>query len=390
MSSVYDDLQQTLAADGPDAAIERLIKRLRETQEFGHLFYALLMKKRHEMGVTPIPTRPAQELPETVHADYEEAIRQAGRTVGNLYIDAGDIPAAWHYFRLIGDPQPVRDALERYVPTENEDIYPLVEIAFHHRVHPGRGFDLVLDRQGICSSITILGSFDSGLEPGVRAYCVRRLVAALHEQLTERLRAEIERHDHKPPEATTIPDLITGRRWLFGDDAYLIDLSHLGSVVQMSLHLPPDDPGIPKARELCAYGAKLSKKMQSPGEPPFEELYRDAGIYLKVLAGVDVDAGLGHFRAKVKTMDLDRGTLPAEVYVNLLLHVGRTADAIKVARTYLTDADERQLSSPGPLELCRRTGDFAAFADVARVRGDAVHFLAGLLAKGQATRGNPA
>jgi hypothetical protein len=89
-------------------------------------------------------------------------------------------------------------------------------------------------------------------------------------------------------------------------------------------------------------------------------------------------------------MDLDRGTLPAEVYVNLLLHVGRTADAIKVARTYLTDADERQLSSPGPLELCRRTGDFAAFADVARVRGDAVHFLAGLLAKGQATRGNPA
>ena len=115
-----------------------------------------------------------------------------------------------------------------------------------------------------------------GLAPDVRAYCVRRLVAALHEQLTERLRVEIERHDHKPPEATTIPDLIAGRRWLFGDDAYLIDMSHLGSVVQMSLHLPPGDPGIPQARDLCAYGAKLSKKMQSPGEPPFDALYRDA------------------------------------------------------------------------------------------------------------------
>jgi hypothetical protein len=147
----------------------------------------------------------------------------------------------------------------------------------------------------------------------------------------------------------------------------------------MSLHLPPGDPGISQARELCAYGAKLSSKMVSPGEPPFESLYRDAGVYLRVLAGVDVEAGLGHFRAKVKKMDLDRGTLPAEVYVNLLLLAGRTADAIKVARTYLTDADERQLSCPGPMELCRRAGDFAAFADVARVRGDAVHFLAGLL-----------
>jgi len=390
MASVYDDLQQALAADGPVAAIDRLIKRLRETQEFGPLFYALLLKKRHEMGVTPIPTRPAQELPEAVHAEYEEAIRQAGRTVGNLYIDAGDIPAAWHYFRLIGDAQPVKDALERYVPADTEDIYPLVEIAFHHRVHPARGFDLVLNRQGICSAITMLGSFDTGLEPDVRAYCVRRLVVALHEQLVERLRIEVERHDHKTPEATTISDLIVGRRWLFGDDSYLIDLSHLGSVVQMSLHLPPGDPGIPQARELCAYGAKLSKKMQSPGEPPFEELYRDAGIYLKVLSGSDVDTGLGHFRAKVKSMDLDRGTLPAEVYVNLLLHAGRTAEAIKVARTYLTDADERQLSCPGPLELCRRTGDFAAFADVARVRGDAVHYLAGLLARPSPARETPA
>src|SRR5207247_5507783 len=147
-----------------------------------------------------------------------------------------------------------------------------------------------------------------------------------------------------------------------------LDMSRLGSVVQMSLRLPPGDPGIPQARDLCAYGAKLSKKMQSPGEPPFEALYRDAGIYLKVLAGVDVDTGLGHFRAKVKTMDLDRGTLPAEVYVNLLLHAGRTADAIKVARTYLTDADERQLSSPGPLALCRRTGGFATCPDVSLAR----------------------
>ena len=48
----------------------------------------------------------------------------------------------------------------------------------------------------------------------------------------------------------------------------------------------------------------------------------------------------------------------------------------------LAKADDRQLSCPGPLELTRRQGDYAAFADLARARGDAVHFLAGLLAAG--------
>lgn len=381
MSSMFEDLQRTLATDGPTAAIDRLIVLLRSSKDFAALFYALLMKKRHELGVTPIPTQPAQELPPGVHADYEEAIRQAGRTVGQLYLDDGDLPTAWNYFRLIGDAKPLKDVLDRYQPAEGEDVSPLIEIAFHHGVHPTKGFDLVLDRQGICSAITMVSSLESGLAPEVRTYCVRRLVAALYEQLTERLRIEIERHDGKaPPPSAALADLISSRPWLFGEDYYHVDISHLSSVVHLSLHLPPGDDGLTQARELCVYGARLSPKLQSPGEPPFEQLYRDAGIYLRVLAGVDVDAGIGHFRAKAKKIDLDRGTLPAEVYVNLLVYSGRTADAIRNARTYLTDADERQLSCPGPMELCRRSNDFTGFADVARVRGDAVHFLAGLLA----------
>jgi hypothetical protein len=137
------------------------------------------------------------------------------------------------------------------------------------------------------------------------------------------------------------------------------------------------------ARELCAYGERLSPKLRYPGEPPFDDLYCDAGTYLGVLAGEDVEAGLAHFRAKVEAMDPDRGSLPAEVYVNLLLHAGRCNEALAVAREHLTDADERQLTCPGPLELSRRAEDYRAFAEVARARGDAVHFLAGLLAGGR-------
>jgi hypothetical protein len=59
------------------------------------------------------------------------------------------------------------------------------------------------------------------------------------------------------------------------------------------------------------------------------------------------------------------------------------AAATAAARELLAKADERSLSCPGPLELTRRQGDYAAFAEVARARGDAVHFLAGLLAEGR-------
>src|SRR5205823_4765054 len=108
-----------------------------------------------------------------------------------------------------------------------------------------------------------------------------------------------------------------------------------------------------------------------------EDLYRDAGVYLAARAGERVEEGLEHFRAKAEAADPLRGTAQAEVLVNLLLACGRDAAALAAARRHLMAADERQLGCPGPLELSRRLGDFAAYADVARLRGDAVHYLAG-------------
>ena len=175
--------------------------------------------------------------------------------------------------------------------------------------------------------------------------------------------------------------MIAGRDWLFGDDSYLIDVSHLGAVVQAAARLPANDEGLPKAIELCDYGSRLSPKMCFPGEPPFEDLYADHGIYLRMLIGKDIESGLEHFRTKAESLDPDEvGTRPAEVYVSLLLLAGRPAEAATAARKLLMMADERSLGCPGPLELARREGDFAAFAEIARTRGDAVHFLAGLLA----------
>ena len=104
MSDLYDDLRQSLNGAGPDAAMDKLCAALREQKDYTGLFYALLMKKRHELGVSPVPTGPAQALPKEVHAPYEDAIRDAAHVAGKLYLDDGNLPGAWAFYRMLGEP----------------------------------------------------------------------------------------------------------------------------------------------------------------------------------------------------------------------------------------------------------------------------------------------
>jgi len=379
-NDIYERLQATLQHQGPSVAVEQLCTALREEKDYANLFYALLMKRRQELGVSPVPTEPAQALPPEAHAPYEDGIRDAARAVGQLYLDQGDIPHAWLYFRMIGEVAPVAAALEKHQPSEGEEGQQVIEIAFHHGVAPQRGFDWILQRYGICSAITTAGSHDFSAAPEARIYCIQRLVRALHGELLDRLRTDIERREGTPPDGTTVRDLIGGRDWMFEDEFYHVDVSHLSSVVQMSIHLPPC-PELRLACELCEYGERLSPRFQYAGEPPFENQYRDYGRYLSVLAGDKVEEGLEHFRAKVANADPENdGSLPAEVLVNLLVRAGRLEEALAVARQHLAGVRDRTLSCPGIAELCQRTRNYQALAEVAREQGDPVHFLAGLLA----------
>jgi hypothetical protein len=386
-ATTFDELQATLTEQGPQAAIDRLCGDLRARKDYGNLFYALLMKRRHAMGVSPIPTGPSQELPEKLHPEYENAIRESAQTVGKLYLDEGDIPHAWPYYRMLGETEPVARALEMAHPGEGEDCQQLVDIAFHQGVHPQKGFDLILERYGLCSAITMASNMEmpQGPQgPAAREYCVKRLVRALYDELRDRLRAEIERQEGKLPEAGTVPELMAGRDWLFAEEFAHIDVSHLGSVVQMAVNLSPC-PELGLARELCAYGAKLSPRFHYASDPPFDDQYRDYGVYLAIIAGDDVEEGIAHFRAKADNADPDTvGTYPAQVLVNLLLRLDRPEEALEVARKHLSVTDGQPLSCPTVTELCQRTRDYRTLAEVSREQGDPVHFVAGLIAAGGA------
>jgi hypothetical protein len=379
--ALFDELQQTLSTRGPSAAIDRLCDQLQESKDYTRLFYALLMKSRHDLGVLPIPTAPASDLPRSVHEPFEEAIRAAARRVGQLYLDQGDIPQAWPYFRMIGEPAPVVAALGSHRPAEGEDVHPLVQVAFYEGVHPQKGFDLVIERFGICNAITTMGSqHELQHPPEVRQYCIKRLVRALYQELLERLRVDIERNEKVRLTTDRLPELLAGRDWLFSDEFAHIDTSHLASVVQMSIHLEPCEE-LQRARELCAYGLRLAPRLQYAGEPPFENQYRDYGIYLAILAGDQVEEGLAHFRAQVENADPETvGSFPAQVLVNLLLRLDRPREALDVARRHLADVQNQRLSCPSITELCQRVRDYRTLAEVAREQGDPVHFVAGLLA----------
>lgn len=389
--TLFDRLAATLQTTGSAAAIDELCTHLRGTKEYNALFYALLLKKRLEMGLGPIPAGANEELPPDVRQRYEEAFRGIAREVGGLFLADGNVPQAWVYFRPIDEPGPVKAALDAYEPADGEDIQGVVSIAFYEGVHPKKGFDWILTRYGICNAITTIGSGEMPHGNDVRQYCIRALVRSLYADLRGRLAAEVQAKYGFAPSGSDAPantpgvlrGLVEGNPWLFGEDAYHIDTSHLASVVQLSMLLDPCVE-LSLARELCAYGERLTGRFLGRDEgPPFERGYKDQDVYLAILEGTDVEQGIAHFRDKVDGYDPDEiGTYPAEVLVNLLLKLDRGREALAVARKHLSGAEQqgRQLTCPNLNELCQRFGAYETLAEVARELNDPVYYLAGLIA----------
>jgi hypothetical protein len=376
--ALFERLRAALAK-GPRAAVEQLVADLRKAEDFQNLFYALLLQKRVELGVSPFPTGPSTELPPETHEPYEQAIRAAGREVGQALLERKQYGQAWAFFRMLGEPEPVKAALEAYSPGPDEDVYPVIEIAWQNAVLPKKGFDLVLDRHGVCSAITMVSSSDITGNADLRDYCVGRLVRALHAQLLERLRGDAEGRGLAIPPSASIKQIVEGHPELFAEDSYHIDTSHLSSVVQMSTYLAKG-PDNDLARELCVYGRKLSKNLQGHTEAPFEEGYDDYLAFLNVIAGVEVEKGLARFRAKAEREAAEGSTYSAQVYVNLLMRANRPVEALAAAKQFLLAEDDRNLICPGVSELARKAGDYSALADAAQARNDPVAFLAGLIA----------
>lgn len=379
-------LEASLTQDGPGAAIERLIEDLEAAGEHRLLLDALLLKARHELGLPLIQVGRLSDLPEPDRSRFEERYVEALRHVGGKLLEIDDIPAAWPYFQAIGEPGPVAEAIDRIQPPDDPDrVARLIEVAFHQGANITRGFDLILENYGACSAITSLEQVAPS-DDSVRASCVERLIRHLHEQLVGNLRHDIARRGRpKPPDEASIAELVADRDWLFSDEAYHVDVSHLSTVVRWAV-MASDPEAIDLAIDLTEYGRRLSPRLQYEGTPPFERVFDDHRIFLKAIRGRDADEAVAHFRAKLAGVeaapDDPESTLPAQALVNLLWRLDRGDEAIDVAERNLTSVPESLLVCPPIAELCQLTGRMDRLAEIAGRTNQPVHFLA---AKIQAT-----
>lgn len=370
----FDRAEQALQAGGAEAALQFLSDKFRNEKNYAALFETRLMRKRRELGLPLLQMGSLDDIQEDKRPGYEKEFIEAARETGNLFLGDGDIPRGYSYLRAIGDLQPVFNAIDRLTMDDVNDA--VLEIALHERVHPRKGFELVMASHGICRAITVFGQY-----PGTqgREDCLHLLITKLHTDLMASLRRTIQEAEGTAPEGQSIPELIAGRDWLFEGMSYYVDTSHLVSILGFSLELT--DPAMLRmAIELCEYGRKLSPMFHYRGDPPFEDIYADHAVFLKALSGEDVEAGIAHFVKKVEDSDPEEiGTGPAQILIVLLGRLKRYKQAVEISVLYLAGADQTQLACPSVLQLCYLAEDPGKMMEIAKRKQDLLGFTAGLL-----------
>jgi hypothetical protein len=207
------------------------------------------------------------------------------------------------------------------------------------------------------------------------------LVRFIHDELLASLRSDIKRQQGSEPVETTIADMVRDRDWLFTNDNYHVDTTHLNSVMRFALIV--DDPEVLRlALDLCEYGRRLSGQFQFNGDPPFDDMYPTSARFVRALLGEEVEDAVAFFAAKAEEQSVDDvGSGPAEAYISLLARLGRNEDAMRAAARLLPSPARAGGFAPSLLELAQAAGRFDALSEICRERGDLLGFVVGLLGK---------
>jgi hypothetical protein len=285
------------------------------------------------------------------------------------------------YLRPVGDRAQMAEALAR-VPAEDH-YEEIIEIALHEGVDIELGFRLVLKHYGTCNAITLFESEISARPRAQRQPIAALLVRHLYEDLLANVRADIERQQGGQAPAGTLAELVANREWLFAEDNYHVDTTHLNAVVRFA-HLVTDPDVVRLALGLTEYGRRLSPSYQFPGEEPFGDMYPASALWFAALLGERADEALEFFRAKALEYPVaEAGSAPAEVFISLLARTGRTAEAMEAYAELLPPGTRTSGFAPSLVELAAQGGLYERLSDISRQRGDLIGFVAGLVeAKG--------
>lgn len=386
--TAFDQLDEALAAGDPGAALDGLAARLAEAGDYRGMLDALLLRARLDLGLPLARPGALGDLPEPARTRYEERYVQAIFHVAGLILAAGEIGAAWSYFRAIGEKDLIRETIDRFEPAEDdlERLGEVIDVALGQGVHPARGFDLILDHHGTCSALTAFESLPP--DAAIRRHAETRLVRRLHADLLVNLGADLARRGEGPlPPDVDLAAWLVGRDHLFEDDAYHLDVSHLAMIVRLSPLLT--DPAATRlAVALAEYGRRLSPRLGTDAEPPFDDFYADHAAYLRALLGEEPDATVALFRSRLADPDPGNCEAPhrAQTLVRLLDRLGRPAEAFDVAAAHLAHVPDGALGEPTLAQLGLALGRADRLAELAREADDPVRYAALRLEQGPLAR----
>ncbi len=325
--NTFDQLQALLHEKGLEAVFEKLVAELKAEKKYHELFDVLVMQTRQRLGLPVILATSIDDLEEPLRSQVEEAYLASCREVGTLLLDEGRLREAWMYLRPVGDKQLVAAAIEKITPDE-ENLQDLIEIGLHEGVAPAIGYRLVLKNYGTCNAITTYEGAVLGRPRADQQACSAALLKHLHAELVANVRADIARQEGNEPPESSLAALVADRDWLFGENNYHTDTTHLAATVRFARVLE-DPPHVAVAYDLTEYGQRLSKQFQFPGEPPFADVYPAHGLFFGAQLGKGVEEAIEYFAQQARQANVqEQGTGPAEIYIALLARLGRHDEAV--------------------------------------------------------------
>lgn len=364
---------------GVDALLDRLIEDLRKEQDFPSLYQALQMRLRRDLGLPMLAPTPTDQLDEEAQRRLELGLVEACKEVGVGMIRAGSIREGFLYLRPVGDRSLVRGELDRVTP-DDENIEDLIEILLGEGIDVGRGMRLLVDRMGTCQGITAMESELAHRSREDQAAAATALIENLHSELTATLSGEVAAKEGERPTDKTLRGLIVDRDWLFDDNNYHTDTTHLSAVVRFA-RVVSDRQVLAKAIDLTHYGSALAPMLQYPGDEPFAEQYPSHRLFFEALVGRRQDEAAKFFAEKAETLrESNFGAYAAETLVDLLDRIGRPREALAAYERFVDPRRPALGIAPDLIELSREAGDFELALSQATQRGGAYELARTLLA----------
>jgi hypothetical protein len=372
--TLFDELQAAADHEGIVAIFRRLAEHLRQQEQYHELFDARLMEARHTLGLSVIMTSSLDDLPEPVRTKMEDAYLAACREVGDLLLSHGRVREAWMYLRPVGDRAAVARSLEQ-IPRDAENYEEIIEVALYEGACPRLGFEYVLAHYGTCNAITLFDGQMHGRPKSDRQEVAALLINHLHGELLRNVKADIAKREGAEPSDASLATLVANRPWLFENDNYHVDTTHLAAVVRFALACD-DKQALRTALDLTEYGRRLSSQYKFPGQEPFADTYPAHALFFQGLLGENVDAAVSYFRERA---DAAEEAGPVEVLIALLARAGRNQEAFDAAVELLGPTVRTTGFAPSMLELARRAGCYDRLMAASRDRDDPLGFTAGLV-----------